>query len=64
MTTSHNTESTLSDPAVNTPLVPAVRMHDIVKTFPGTKACNGATLEVAPARYIACSARTARARAP
>ncbi|MEO3963816.1 ATP-binding cassette domain-containing protein, partial [Mycolicibacterium smegmatis] len=48
MTTSHNTESTLSDPAVNTPLVPAVRMHDIVKTFPGTKACNGATLEVAP----------------
>jgi ribose transport system ATP-binding protein len=47
MTTSHNTESTLSDRAGDTGRVAAVRMHDIVMTFPGTKACNGATLEVA-----------------
>lgn len=47
MTTSHNAESTLPGRAVDAGRVTALRMHDIVKAFPGTKACDGATLEVA-----------------
>lgn len=47
MTTSHNTESTLPGLAGDTGRVAALKMHNIVKAFPGTKACDGATLEVA-----------------
>lgn len=47
MTTSHNVESTLPGPAGGTGSVAALKMQNIVKAFPGTKACDGATLEVA-----------------
>lgn len=47
MTSSHNAESTLPRRDVDAERVTALRMRDIVKTFPGTRACDGATLEVA-----------------
>ncbi len=47
MTHSHNAESTLPRRDADALGMPALRMRDIVKTFPGTKACDGATLEVA-----------------
>lgn len=47
MTTSHNAKTTLAAGPAGPGPVPALRMRDIVKTFPGTRACDGATLEVA-----------------
>ncbi|OMC34383.1 ABC transporter ATP-binding protein [Mycobacterium sp. GA-1841] len=47
MTPSPRTESTLPERTTDAARPIALRMHDIVKTFPGTKACAGATLEVA-----------------
>ncbi|WP_166904541.1 sugar ABC transporter ATP-binding protein [Mycobacterium sp. DL440] len=47
MTRSHNAESTLPGRDVKAQRVTALRMQGIVKAFPGTKACDGATLEIA-----------------
>lgn len=47
MTPGHNAETTLPDQAGTVAPVPALRMQAIVKNFPGTRACAGATLEVA-----------------
>ncbi|MUL84483.1 MULTISPECIES: sugar ABC transporter ATP-binding protein [unclassified Mycolicibacterium] len=47
MTTDHNGGSTSPTLTVDAGRVTALRMQDIVKSFPGTKACDGATLEVA-----------------